>query len=116
MYVGEQTAERVNIGYSSGHVIAIVPGSPDIAKTPIWFGAPELPERIDINTARKASALTVGIKPFSLDKVKAALTKGGERLTVADRDALRPHFSTLLQQYSPDERELIEMFNVPVTK
>ena len=38
LYVGDQTAERVNIGYKSGHVVAIVPGEVDLNKAMIWFG------------------------------------------------------------------------------
>ena len=66
--------------------------------------------------AERALADEAGIRPFSADKVKAALARGGEELTLAGRDALRPHFGVLLRQYSPVETELIDTFNVPVTK
>ena len=118
LYVGSRTAERVNIGYRSGRVIAIVPGHIDLRTTPIWFGTPELPERVNRSIVRAERALAdeAGIRPFSADKVKAALARGGEELTLAGRDALRPHFGVLLRQYSPVETELIDTFNVPVTK
>src|SRR5262245_19930691 len=44
LLVGDETAECVNFGFDSGKVIAIVP-SLDLAASPVWFGAPELPER-----------------------------------------------------------------------
>ncbi len=118
LYVGNRTAERVNIGYRSGRVIAIVPGHVDLRTTPIWFGTPELPERVNggIVRAERALADEAGIRPFSADKVKAALARGGEELKLAERDKLRPHFAALLQQYSPIETELIDTFNVPVTR
>ena len=118
LFVGNTTAERVNKGYRSGYVIAIVPGKIDLATTPIWFGTPELPERVDSNTVLREMALAraAGIKPFSENKVVNALARGGERLTVVDREGLRPYFIRLLDQYSPSERDLIEALKVPVTK
>ena len=118
LYVGSRTAERVNIGYRSGRIIAIVPGHVDLRTTPIWFGTPELPESVNGNIVRAERALAdeAGIRPFSADKVKTALARGGEELKLAGRDALRPHFAALLQQYSTVETELIDTFNVPVTR
>ncbi|CAB1078774.1 hypothetical protein D1AOALGA4SA_6505 [Olavius algarvensis Delta 1 endosymbiont] len=118
LYVGAQTAERVNNGYRSGYVIAIVPGHIDLTTTPIWFGTPELPERVDdkIIQTELARAKAAAIEPFSAERVAAALTRGVEPLKLTDRDALRPHFVRLLQKYAPDEKDLIDTFNVPVTK
>ena len=63
LYVGNQTAQRVNFGNESGHVIAIVPGEVDLATSPIWFGTPELPEQVDAATvkAERAQADAAGI-------------------------------------------------------
>ena len=118
LFVGNQTAERVNIGYRSGHVIAIVPGKVDLSRTPIWFGTPELPERVsgNIALAERAVASEAGIKPFSTEKVKAAYARGGKGITLSDRDSLRPVFAGLLSQFSSVETELIDTFNVPVTR
>ena len=118
LYVGDRTAERVNIGHRSGRVIAIVPGHVDLRTAPIWFGTPELPERVTggIVRAERALADEAGIRPFSADKVKAALARGGDELKIEGRDALRPHFAALLQQHSPVETDLIDTFNVPVTR
>ena len=118
LYVGNRTAERINIGYRSGRVLAIVPGKVDLTRTPVWFGTPELPERVDGNIAQGelAVANAAGIKPFSAEQVRAAYTRGGKGITLADRDALRPLLAGLLAQYSSVETELIDTFNVPVTR
>lgn len=119
LYVGNKTAERVNIGYESGHVIAIVPGDVDLKKEPVWFGTPELPERVDAATVKseRAQADQAGIAPFSAEKVDAALSNGGARLSVADQDELlRGQVSALIRQYAADEEHLAVTFNVPVTK
>ncbi len=53
LYVGDTTAERVNVGYPSGHLVVIVPGKLadfDLKKTLIWFGTPDLPERCTAKT------------------------------------------------------------------
>ncbi len=118
LYVGSQTAERVNIGYESGHVIAIVPGDVDLAKSPVWFGTPELPERVDAEAANAERALAdeAGIKPFAANKVQAAQDRGGQRLNVADREALLRYVATLIMEYAPDEKPLADAFLVPVTR
>lgn len=56
LYAGDQTAERVNVGYWSGRVVAIVPGKLDLKKTPIWFGTPELPDAAPPRQLRKKDA------------------------------------------------------------
>ncbi len=111
LYVGNQTAERVNAGHKSGHVIAIVPGKADLKKSPIWFGTPELPERVDANTVKTERALARNAKivPFKKAQIDAATTRGKETMKAADRDELRRRLAALIKQYSPVEKELIEV-------
>lgn len=119
LYVGDQTAERVNHGQKSGHVIAIVPGDIDLEKTPIWFGTPQFPERVDANMARAERALAdeAKIEPFSAEQVQAAKAQGEERANVADVETLlRDHVAPLILRYSPDEKPLADAFKVPITK
>lgn len=114
LYVGNQTAEPMNVGYESGHVVAIVPGEVDLTKAPIWYGTPDLPERVDqaIITAERTSADNAGIKPFSAEKVQAA-----ERITVANKtELLRDHVADLILKYSPEDHLIAEGFRVPETK
>jgi hypothetical protein len=115
--VGNQTAQRINHGDESGHVIAIVPGDVDLTKTPIWFGTPGLPERVDAAkiTAERALAENAGIKPLPAEKINGALAKGGERLNVADLGALlRGQIADLILEYSPQEKRLADAYRVPV--
>ncbi len=117
LYVGDQTAERLNHGHKSGHVIAIVPGEVDLTKQPIWFGTPDLPERVDAKKIKSERALAdkAKIKPFSKEKVKAALDKGGERLRLEDATALlREAAAPLIEEYSPQEKHLADDFRRPV--
>jgi hypothetical protein len=119
LYVGDRTAQRVNDGHKSGRVIAIVPGEVDLLKDPIWFGTPDLPDRVDANMAKAERSLAdaAGIKPFPEKKVKAALAKGGEKVTKNDMHALlRDQVAELILEYSPDEKHLADGFRVPVLK
>ena len=119
LYVGNQTAQRLNHGHESGHVIAIVPGEVDLAQSPIWFGGPELPERVDANMAQAERSLAdaANITPFAAEKVQAAAAKGGERLEVFDLyTLLRDHIAELVLEYSPQETHLAETWRLPVAK
>ncbi len=116
LYVGDTTAERINVGYGSGRVIAIVPGKVDLAKTPIWFGTPELPERVDaaMIKSERATAEKAGIKPFGKKTIAAAQKNGGKaRLGIPDRYELHRALAPLVLEYSSDETELAESMLVP---
>jgi hypothetical protein len=119
LYVGTQTAQRLNHGHQSGHVIAVVPGEVDLTKQMVWFGERESPWNIDAAAANAQRDLAVraGIKPFSKEKVTAALKNGGERLRLADMSTLlREVVAPLLDEYSPQERTLAEDFRRPALK
>jgi len=111
LYVGHQTAERVNHGFESGHVIAIVPGvldDPkhpeylDLSKSLIWFGTPELPERVDAAMIKQELALAkrAGIKPLMVPRQAAAT------LRAKDKTQLYGQAAALIAKYSPQEKEL----------
>ena len=119
LYVGNHSAMRLNHGNESGHVIAVVPGDVDLTKDPIWFGTPGLPERIDAATikAEREKADKAGIKPISAEQAQAALKKGGERINAPDMSAmLRGPVSSLIEQYSPQEKRLSEAWQLPTVK
>ena len=119
LYVGSQTAQRINHGDESGHVIAIVPGEVDLTTALIWFGAPDLPERVDETkiATEHARAEKAGIKPFSEETINRAADKGSERLNVGDFGALlRGQVAELVLEYSPQEKRLADAFRVPVVK
>lgn len=119
LYVGDQTAHRVNDGHKSGYVIAVVPGEIDLTKQPIWFGAPDVPWKVNAKKIESERALAdkADIKPFSEEKVKAARDKGGERVTLADHSALlREVVAPLIEEYSPQEKNLADDFRRPALK
>lgn len=124
LYVGGISAERINIGYQSGRVIAIVPDTigadgkavrQDLSKA--WFGTPELPERVD--AARVASesrlATSAGVKALSSDKVRIARDAGGDTAKLAHKWALLGVASKLVRQYAPDEVELADQLEHTAT-
>jgi hypothetical protein len=124
LYVGAQTAERVNHGHLSGRLVVLVPsevdaeGLPllDLARTPIWFGAPALPEQVGEAEVRAelARALAAGLPPPSTAEVERALATGGGLFAARDRVALERHAARLILELVPQERELAEGLLVPL--
>jgi hypothetical protein len=116
LYVGDQTAQRLNHGHESGLVIAIVPGDVDLEQAPIWFGSPSLPERASAESIRmeRAAADVARIQPFSEEKIRG-LTQSPLR---ADnlQALLREHVADLVLEYSPQERHLAESWRLPVAR
>lgn len=119
LYVGDQPAERLNRGNESGYLIAVVPGVVDLSQTPIWFGAPDSPHRVDAATAQAQRVLAekAGIHPFSQERIKAALAEGGKTISAVDlRALLRDEVAELILKYSPQEKQLANEFRVPVVQ
>ena len=116
LYVGNQTVQRLNQGDKSGHVIGIVPGKIDLTQAPIWFGSPQLPERVTAETIRTERALAdeAKIKPFGAEKIQEATR---ENLQAADLSSLlRDHVANLVLEYSPQEKDLAETWRLPVAR
>ena len=118
LYVGDTTAERVNVGYASGYLVVIVPckvADFDLKKTLIWFGTPELPERCTAKTIaeEREKAEKAGLKPLAEAQVDTARAKGGERLSVKDDYELRRQVAPLIKQYAPDETERADNLLTP---
>ncbi len=110
LFVGNTTAIRVNVGYPSGKVIAIVPGHINLHKAMMWFGTPMLPE--DVNNTilwrEQNSARAAGVKPFAKKVIDKARAAGGNTLRLADADALYKEAVKLIPKYSPQENERAE--------
>ncbi|MGD8451964.1 MAG: hypothetical protein PVJ57_09120 [Phycisphaerae bacterium] len=115
LYVGDQTAERVNVGYVSGHVVAIVPGEVDLEKALAWFGDPDLPERVTAEKIRQQTqqAVAASITPVPTENVRKAVTAGGKTLKLADYEALRREAAELIKTYAPDETERADNIQAP---
>lgn len=117
LYVGDQTAERINAG-ASGRLVIVVPATVDargdlslnLSQAPIWFGAAGLPEQVDAMqlSAELSGALQKGMKPMAEPVVRQALGRGGKTLRLPDRDALRRKIAAVVRQYSPNETDVIK--------
>lgn len=123
LYVGEQTAERVNVGHRSGRLVVVVPAPLDERRqpvldwerAPIWFGSPALPEQIDAADIREElrRAQAAGVRPPGRRAVEQARSRGGEAWIVADPDELQRLAAHLVLEWAPEERELAEGILVP---
>lgn len=131
LYAGEQTVDRLNVGFVPGeigdgqpaYVVGLVPAPVDAsgevaldwATTPIWFGTPELPERVDAATIAQEVALAKrdGIGPRPHREVKAALRNGGGTLYAADHLELLRHAADVIERYSPLEVDVVEGYRLP---
>ncbi|MCA8942544.1 MAG: hypothetical protein KDB80_08325 [Planctomycetes bacterium] len=113
LYAGAQTADRVNVGYQSGHVVALVPGDFDPAAAPIWFGAPALPEELTEPAIRAAlqAAQDARARPANAEELGAAVTDEVGRYPTDFE--LRLRAIDLVERYSPQERDLIAGWRVP---
>jgi hypothetical protein len=120
LYVGDQTAERVNLGNESGHVVAIVPAplgasgnvALDLSRAPIFFGEPGLPEQVD---AAKAAAELAAARQRGLAAPAAATVAAVSDSPVHFTDDFELHAwcSDLIQTWSPQEIDLIAGLRVP---
>lgn len=113
LYAGDVPVQRLNHGDRSGRVVGIVPSVDDLAGVPIWFGAPQLPERVDAGVGReeRARAGRAGLQP-----VDAAELEAVERPPVAARhlaELLREVAAGLVEQYAPEDGELAAAWRMP---
>jgi hypothetical protein len=116
LYAGDATVIRLNHGSGSGRVIGIIPGDVDLATTPIWFGSPELPERVtqDVVRVERARAEKAGLRPFPATRIASV-----ERPAVAAADLaalLRDVAAQLVYEYSPQEKRLADTWRLPEAK
>jgi hypothetical protein len=115
IYVGDVPAERLNSGWPSGRLLLLVPGEPDLSELPVFFGPPELPERVDAVAARLAlaDATAAGVLPFSEERVRAAATAGGEALSLRDARALEHAVADWIDAWAPGEEERAANLRAP---
>lgn len=109
LYAGGQTVERVNHGFESGRVVAILPSeldargdvALDLASVLFYFGAPALPERVDAGRAERelAHARELGVAPLAVPAI-------GDVLRLSSRDELDPAAGLLVLEHSPAEQDL----------
>lgn len=126
LYVGSQTAERINAPENGANLIVLVPAEMDahgavaldLAATPIWFGTPELPERVGAATIARelALALASGAGPAAMSGRMKARPVSAEMIHVRDRSELELVLADLIELFSPEERDLAAGLRVPVIR
>jgi len=120
LYVGNQTAERLNVGHESGHLVVMVPApvdargnvALDLTTTPIFFGTPALPEQVDaaIVESELAAARARGIQPPTAQVVAAA---SQPQVRFHDDYDVRVWSADLIEAWSPMEVDLVSGLRVP---
>jgi len=124
LYVGDQTAARLNAGSESGRLVVVVPAplgadgkvALDLTAAPIFFGTPGLPEQVDAAAAKRElqAAKRAGIAPPTAAAVKAALQ---DQVAFDGELQLRLYASDLIEQFSPQEADLVSGLRAkPVTR
>jgi hypothetical protein len=116
LYAGNVTVQRLNHGYPSGRVVGIVPGNIDLTSAPIWFGSPQLPERVteSIIQYERARADKAGVRAFPSARISSI-----ERPAVAAKDLatlLRNVAADLVYEYSSQEKQLADSWRLPEAK
>ena len=113
LFAGNVAVHRLNQGDKSGRVISIVPGDVDVSTVSIWFGTPQLPERLTpaLIDSERALAQRAGIRAFGQRRV-AAITR--PRVAAQDlASLLRTTGAELVLQYSPQEKALADSWRLP---
>ncbi len=113
LYVGSQTADRVNSGDQSGKLVVLVPGDFLLEDARIFFGQPALPEetgmlQIDVAVER---AIAAGVVPPSADHL--ATVTDANAFRAPTEYELRLRAIELVEKYSPQERDLITGWRAP---
>lgn len=125
LYVGDQVAERWNSGEVSNRVVVTVPapvdevGEPklDLASALVWFGRPELPERVDAARVDEERALAqdAGVASLAEAEVTEARVRGGAPLRVRDHSDLGRALADWVERHAPDEAEYVANLRTPRT-
>lgn len=111
LYVGAETAERVNVGQRSGFLVALVPGTPDLSTTPIFWGQPELPERVTAAEAQRQLELAKSAGATAPGAAAAAAAR--EAVELYDSYELLRFASYAVERFAPDEQDLISGLRAP---
>jgi hypothetical protein len=116
LYAGNSPVMRLNHGHLSGRVLGIVPATVDVTTAPLWFGAPELPERVtpQMVESELAKARSAGIAPPPATQLRAARRAPATAKDLAS--LLRTVGANLILEFAPQERSQAEIWRLPVAK
>lgn len=115
LYAGNHTVQRLNHGNESGFVIGIIPEQIDLSREPVWFGPPNLPERIDSEmiAAERARAERLGISALESIDIQS---RTRDPVVASDLTTLlREQAAELVLEFSPQEKRLADAWRLPVT-
>ncbi|MCU0866682.1 MAG: hypothetical protein MUC36_23100 [Planctomycetes bacterium] len=112
LYVGAQTAERINAG-TSGRLVLLVPGDFRLEDAPIFLGSEALPEELrqPAIDAELATAVAGGAIATPAATIKAVTAD--ERGPFETDYELRQRAIDLVEIHSPTEKDLIAGWRVP---
>jgi hypothetical protein len=116
LYVGAQTAERINTARDSGRLVVLVPGDFRLEDAPIFLGGTALPEELwqpQID-AELAAAKAAGALPPTGPAIANASVPAVQKF--ANDFALRLRAIDLVEQHSPTEVDLIRGWRAPLVK
>ena len=112
LYVGDQTAEPINQGHLSGYLIVLVPNLDEagLATAPIWFGGPDLPERVGEQkiSRERRDAEANQISAFDEIILANARQNGGQTIEAPHKPGLLAALLPMVRQYAPGESDLIK--------
>ncbi|MBL9077291.1 MAG: hypothetical protein JNL08_07305 [Planctomycetes bacterium] len=115
LYVGAETADRVNTGQGSGKLVVIVPGDFWLEDAPIFYGREALPEALrqpwidrELATAQEAGA--------TAPTAEQAAAVTAEPRAFANDYELRLRAIDLVERFAPDEKDLIAGWRAPLVK
>ncbi len=113
LYVGDQTARRLNIGAESGHVVAIVPVENmreyKLDEQMIWFGSPAFPEQVDADriAREKKDATDQGIEPLGAEALEEARGRADNAsLDLTSLHRLMPEAGKLVEKHAPEDKSI----------
>ncbi|HEX6811613.1 MAG TPA: hypothetical protein VF384_08330 [Planctomycetota bacterium] len=114
LYVGAQTAQRVNTGQESGRLVVIVPGDFQLDDAPIFLGDAALPEELRQGQIDQQLQVArgLGAVPPTAAAIENA-TKNAVWGEFATDFELRLRAIELVEKHSPQEKELIAGWRVP---
>ena len=103
LYAGRFSLRRLARDENSGRLLVLVPTQLNLAEEGIFFGSPDLPERITMAQAMEQMrvARSAGVTPLDRSVVRAALHVGGPIAKLHSRTELWRLIEDLVAEYLP---------------
>ena len=104
LYVGAVPAERLSWAAQSELLVVVIPGAPDLATTPVYWGSETLPERVDQawGATELAQAQAQGIDPRPAAELGQARALGGDVRRLEDQAAVYALGAELMGTWVPE--------------